>query len=154
MELAKKKIDVGLSTNNLDPMLHFWQNDVGLRFDHVLPVRRGQKQYRHDAAGSVIKINHHVDQLPVAPPSGYRELIIAREDRAEPERLTDPDGNRTCLVPLGHEGINQMTTLPKTLTSKIAIIAGGHWDVAFWFAVLSPVLGILAGFLALFVFYR
>ena len=30
MELAKKKIDVGLSTNNLDPMLHFWQNDVGL----------------------------------------------------------------------------------------------------------------------------
>jgi catechol 2,3-dioxygenase-like lactoylglutathione lyase family enzyme len=108
MELAKKKIDVGLSTNNLDPMLHFWQNDVGLRLDHVLPVRRGQKQYRHDAAGSVIKINHHVEQLPVAPPSGYRELIIARQDRAEPERLTDPDGNRTCLVPLGHEGINQI----------------------------------------------
>src|SRR5258708_1951118 len=108
MELAKKKIDVGLSTNNLDPMLHFWQNDVGLRLDHVLPVRRGQKQYRHDAAGSVIKINHHVDQLPVAPPTGYRELIIARQDRAEPERLTDPDGNRTCLVPLGHEGINQI----------------------------------------------
>jgi lactoylglutathione lyase len=46
MELAKKKIDVGLSTNNLDPMLHFWQNDVGLRFDHVLKVRRGQKQLR------------------------------------------------------------------------------------------------------------
>jgi catechol 2,3-dioxygenase-like lactoylglutathione lyase family enzyme len=108
MQLAKKRIDVGLSTNNLDPMLHFWQNDVGLRLDHVLPVRRGQKQYRHDAAGSVIKINHHVDQLPVAPPSGYRELIIARQDRAEPERLTDPDGNRTCLVPLGHEGINQI----------------------------------------------
>src|SRR5229473_7526967 len=83
MELAKKKIDVGLSTNNLDPMLHFWQNDVGLRLDHVLPVRRGQKQYRHDAAGSVIKINHHVDQLPVAPPSGYRELIIARQDREQ-----------------------------------------------------------------------
>ena len=27
-------------------------------------------------------------------------------------------------------------------------------DFAFWFAVLSPVLGILAGFLALFLFYR
>ena len=47
-----------------------------------------------------------------------------------------------------------MTTLPKILTSKIAIIAGRDWDVAFWFAVLSPVLGVLAGFLALFVFYR
>jgi lactoylglutathione lyase len=108
MELAKKQIDVGLSTNNIDPMLRFWQNDVGLRFDHVLPVRRGQKQHRHDAAGSVIKINHYVDQLSAAPPSGYRELIVTREDRAAPVRLTDPDGNRVCLVPLGNQGINQI----------------------------------------------
>jgi len=47
-----------------------------------------------------------------------------------------------------------MTTLPKTLTSKIATITGADWDISFWFAVLSPVLGILIGFLALFVFYR
>jgi hypothetical protein len=40
MQLAKDVIDVGLSTNNLEPMLRFWQHDVGLRFDHVLPVRR------------------------------------------------------------------------------------------------------------------
>ena len=55
MLLAKNFIDVGLSTNNLEPMLRFWQQDAGLRFDHVLPVRHGQKQYRHDALGSVIK---------------------------------------------------------------------------------------------------
>ena len=48
MQLAKNVIDLGLSTNNLEPMLRFWQQDAGLRFDHVLPVRRGQKQYRHD----------------------------------------------------------------------------------------------------------
>lgn len=47
-----------------------------------------------------------------------------------------------------------MTTLPKILTNKIAIFANTDWDVAFWFAVLSPVLGVLAGFLALFLFYR
>jgi hypothetical protein len=47
-----------------------------------------------------------------------------------------------------------MTTLPRILTSKIATISHADWDLAFWFAVLSPVLGILAGFLALFVFYR
>jgi hypothetical protein len=74
MQLAKNVIDAGLSTNNLGPMLRFWQHDVGLRFDHVLPVRRGQKQYRHDALGSVI--NHHIEPLPAAAPSGYRELII------------------------------------------------------------------------------
>ena len=60
-------------------MLRFWRQDVGLRFDQLLPVRRGQKQYRYDEQGSVIKINHHADPLPQVAPSGYRELIIARE---------------------------------------------------------------------------
>ena len=31
---------------------------------------------------------------------------------------------------------------------------GSSWDVPFWFSVLSPVLGILIGFLALLLFYR
>ena len=108
MELAKKIIDVGLSTNRLEPMLAFWQQQAGLRFDHVLPVRRGQKQYRHDALGSVIKLNHHVEPLPDAAPSGYRELVIAREGVREPLAMVDPDGNRVQLVPPGHDGITQL----------------------------------------------
>ncbi len=47
-----------------------------------------------------------------------------------------------------------MTTLTKTLARKAAIVTGADWDVSFWFAVLSPVLGILAGFLALLLFYH
>jgi hypothetical protein len=47
-----------------------------------------------------------------------------------------------------------MTTHPKILTSKIAIITSADWDVAFWFAVLSPLLGIVVGFLALYLVYR
>jgi hypothetical protein len=47
-----------------------------------------------------------------------------------------------------------MTPLPKALTSKIAAITHADWDLAFWFAVLSPVLGILTGFLALLLFFR
>jgi len=108
MQLAKNVIDVGLSTNNLEPMLRFWQQDVGLRLDHVLPVRRGQKQYRHDAQGSVIKLNHHAEPLPEAAPSGYRELIIAREGLQKPQPMVDPDGNRVQLVPPGHEGITKL----------------------------------------------
>ncbi|MBR0799153.1 VOC family protein [Bradyrhizobium jicamae] len=108
MQLAKPVIDIGLSTNNLEPMLRFWQQEAGLRFDHVLPVRRGQKQYRHDALGSVIKLNHHVEPLADAAPSGYRELIIAREGVAEPRSLVDPDGNRVSLVAPGHDGITQI----------------------------------------------
>jgi hypothetical protein len=77
MQLAKNVIDLGLSTNNLEPMLRFWQQDAGLRFDHVLPVRRGQKQYRHDALGSVIKLNHHAKPLPAAASSPTGQLITA-----------------------------------------------------------------------------
>src|SRR5690242_14610060 len=91
MQLAKNVIDIGLSTNDLEPMLRFWQQDAGLRFDHVLPIRRGQKQYRHDAHGSVIKLNHHVEALPDAAPSGYRELITAREGVETPRHMRDPD---------------------------------------------------------------
>jgi hypothetical protein len=108
MQLAKSVIDVGLSTNNLEPMLRFWQQDVAVRFDHVLPVRRGQKQYRHDEQGSVIKLNYHAEPLPEAAPSGYRELIIAREGLQKPRRMVDPDGNRVRLVPLGFDGVIQL----------------------------------------------
>jgi catechol 2,3-dioxygenase-like lactoylglutathione lyase family enzyme len=108
MQLAKNVIDLGLSTNNLEPMLRFWQQDAGLRFDHVLPVRRGQKQYRHDALGSVIKLNHHAEPLRAAAPSGYRELIIVREGVERPRPMVDPDGNRVSLVPPGHDGISQL----------------------------------------------
>jgi catechol 2,3-dioxygenase-like lactoylglutathione lyase family enzyme len=108
MQLAKPVIDVGLSTNNLEPMLRFWQQDVDLRLDQVLPVRRGQKQYRHKEQGSVIKINHHADLLPQAAPSGYRELIIGREGLRESRRMVDPDGNRVRLVPQGVDGVTQL----------------------------------------------
>ena len=111
MQLAKNVIDVGLSTNNLESMLRFWQQDAAVRFDHMLPVRRGQKQYRHDEQGSVIKLNHHVEPLPEAAPSGYRELIIAREDVKTPLRMTDPDGNRVRLVPRGYEGVRQIAVV-------------------------------------------
>jgi lactoylglutathione lyase len=111
MQLAKNVIDVGLSTNKLEPMLQFWQQQAGLRFDHVLPVRRGQKQYRHDAQGSVIKLNYHFEPLPQAAPSGYRELMIATEGLQEPRRMADPDGNRIQLVPPGYDGITQLAVL-------------------------------------------
>ena len=108
MKLAKRQVDIGLATNNLEPMLAFWLGTVGLKLDHVLPVRRGQKQHRHDAAGSVVKINHHAEPLPEALPGGYRELILAQPSCAAPLALTDPDGNRVSLVPPGHDRIRQI----------------------------------------------
>ncbi|MDO9125761.1 MAG: VOC family protein, partial [Parvibaculum sp.] len=95
-------------TTNLKPMLDFWQNEVGLPFDHLLPLGGGLQQHRHDLLGSVLKINHARNALPDASPSGYRELLIAREGLLGPKRLTDPDGNLVTLVPPGADGIERI----------------------------------------------
>lgn len=108
MDLAKPQVDIGLSTNSLQPMLRFWQEEAKVPFDHLLKVRRGQDQHRHDVLGSVLKINHHADPLPDTPPSGYRELIIARRGVAAPQPMADPEGNRVRLVPPGAEGVTQI----------------------------------------------
>jgi catechol 2,3-dioxygenase-like lactoylglutathione lyase family enzyme len=108
MQLAKPRIDIGLATNDLEPMLAFWQGEAGVPFDHVLKLSKSQEQHRHDVLGSVLKINHRLDPLPDNPPSGYRELLIAREGITAPVAMADPQGNRVSLVPPGHEGVTQI----------------------------------------------
>ncbi|HEY6599956.1 MAG TPA: VOC family protein [Pseudomonadales bacterium] len=108
MRIAKAALDVGLFTNQLDPMLGFWQREVGLPFHETLPVGDGVRQLRHGIGESVLKINHSRDPLPPAPPTGYRQLTIARAGVAASRELTDPDGNRVTLVPVGYNGIEQL----------------------------------------------
>lgn len=108
MQLAKPRVDIGLNTNNIEPMLAFWQNEVGLPFDHVLPIQKGMKQHRHDALGSVVKINHYEAPLPDVPPSGYVELLIAREGLIAAKAMSDPEGNKVTLLPPGTLGIRQI----------------------------------------------
>jgi len=105
MNLAKLHIDVGLMTNALAPMLAFWQGTVGLPFEAVLPLGRGRRQHRYAMNGSVLKLNHWRDPLPAAPPSGYRELCIARDSLGARREVRDPDGNRIVLVPCGYDGV-------------------------------------------------
>jgi hypothetical protein len=49
--LAKDALDVGLFTNQLKAQLSFWQHQVGLAFDHLLPVGGGVRQHRHAHQG-------------------------------------------------------------------------------------------------------
>ncbi|MCR9214315.1 MAG: VOC family protein [Proteobacteria bacterium] len=110
MELAKQHMDIGLYTNNREDMLRFWQEDVGLQFDHLGKLGGGVQQLRHflgeGPTGPILKINHARDPLPHAPASGYHEILLARNSCQAPESLTDPDGNRLCLVPPGYLGIS------------------------------------------------
>jgi len=108
MQLAKPRLDIGLATNDLAPMLAFWQGAAGVPFDHLLPIRKGRDQHRHDLLGSVLKINHHANPIPDTPPSGYLELIAARDGMIVPVSLADPEGNRVTLVPPGYDGVTQI----------------------------------------------
>jgi catechol 2,3-dioxygenase-like lactoylglutathione lyase family enzyme len=108
MNLAKPRIDIGFATNNAPAALAFWQNEIGLPFDQTQPIRRGYKQHRHDLCGSILKINQLYEPLPDNPPSGYRELLIARDGVLAREPMIDPDGNRVSLVPRGMLGIERI----------------------------------------------
>ncbi len=108
MRLAKPRVDIGLNTNTLEPMLAFWQHEIGVPFDHLLPIRRGQNQHRHDLLGSALKINHFAEPLPPAPPAGYAEVLIARPGLSGIVVTPDHDGTLVARVPPGTFGIDQI----------------------------------------------
>ena len=105
MDIAKPCLDIGLFSNRREPQLAFWQQTVGLAFDHVGKLGGGMQQHRHHVNGSILKMNHARDPLPAAPPGPIRALHIAREGLPEVRQLADPDGNAVRLVPYGHDDV-------------------------------------------------
>jgi lactoylglutathione lyase len=113
MKLAKPHLDVGLFSNRRDEQLAFWQQTVGLPYDHMGKVGGGVQQHRHHMNGSILKMNHARDALPALPPSGIVGLEIARDGLAAPQALADPDGNKVTLVPKGKGGVEGIAILLK-----------------------------------------
>lgn len=134
MKLAKPHLDVGLFTNNEQAMLEFWQQEVGLALDETLPLGGGVRQHRHAMNGSVLKLNAARDPIHDAPPSGYRELVIARAGLDAPHGIVDPDGNRIALVPPGHDGV---TGIEVRMAVRDAGRAGRFFGTAMQFGEVS-----------------
>lgn len=105
MDLAKQHLDIGLFSNLRDEQLQFWQQSVGLEYDHMGKLGGDAQQHRHHMNGSILKMNHARDPLPELPPSGIVGLQIAREGIVAVQTLRDPDGNLVELVPPGHDGV-------------------------------------------------
>jgi lactoylglutathione lyase len=111
MNLAKQHLDVALFSNKRDEQLAFWQQTVGLPYDHMGKVGGGVQQHRHHVNGSILKMNHARDPLPAMAPSGIVGLEIARQGLAERRDLVDPDGNKVTLVPNGEGGVEGIAVL-------------------------------------------
>ena len=111
MNLAKQHLDIGLFSNKRDEQLAFWQQTVGLPYDHMGKVGGGVQQHRHHMNGSILKMNHSRAALPEAPPSGIVGLKIARAALSSRQALSDPDGNKVTLVPAGADGVQGIAIL-------------------------------------------
>ena len=110
MQLVKPALDIGLYTNDLDPMLAFWQQQAGLRFSELLPVGGGVHQHRHAIGDSVLKINHNRSPAPTGA-SGLAQLALFNSQVKQPQRLHDPDGNAIELNPHHDSAPNLRLTL-------------------------------------------
>lgn len=109
MLLAKPAVDCGVLTNNLDPNLSFWSEQVGLPYEELLKVGGGVHQHRLSLHGAVLKLNSA--RSPLAPGNtGIRALRIAAAIE-EPRDLSSPDGCRVSLVPIGFDGIDATEVL-------------------------------------------
>ena len=73
MHLAKPHMDIGLFTNRREEQLAFWQQTVGLAYDHLGKLGGGMQQLRHHMNGSILKVNHARDPLKPAPASGIAQ---------------------------------------------------------------------------------
>ena len=109
MLIVKPHIDVGLFTNSKQPMLDFWQQEVGLRYEETLSDDNSEIcQFRHGMRGSILKLNYSEAALKPLPPSGLRELLIVSDTLDQPDRLQDADNNLITKVPPGWRGIENI----------------------------------------------
>jgi predicted SnoaL-like aldol condensation-catalyzing enzyme len=134
MQLAKNIIDVGLSTCNLVSMLQFWQQDVAIRFDHVLPVRRGSSASNVLHQPAIVSKRRNAMAAQTAPSREDRRVqtvliafdtLFNKRDYASAERLWSPRYiQHSAHIPPGRDGLfGLVKTLPATLRYENHIAA-------------------------------
>lgn len=125
MPLARPGFDIGLFTRRTEDQLRFWQDEVGLAYDHLGKLGGGIHQHRHHLHGAILKLNAARDPLPELPAGGYRALRIAVAD-GRPRALRDPDGLPVTLVAPGDEGTRSVDLM--MAVSDVAAHVAFHRD--------------------------
>ena len=101
MDLAKPGLDIGLYTNQLDPMLAFWREYAD--YDELLKLGGGAHQHRHRIGASILKLNHTREAIAQGHPTGLHQLCLYRDPHSsapdQQQELRDPDGNHLSLRP-------------------------------------------------------
>ena len=125
MKLQKNAIDIGIITQDIEAMLSFYRDAVGLEFEAAIPFPGGGTMHRFKAGDSIVKI---IELEPAAaahaPPRGIRGATGYRYWTLHVDQLA------ASVEPLGAAGY-RVVVPPREIRQgvSIAIVADpdGNW---------------------------
>jgi catechol 2,3-dioxygenase-like lactoylglutathione lyase family enzyme len=123
--LSRPTLDIGLFSDN-PAMPEFYVHELGLPFVEALDHSPTYSENFYAANQASIKINFSTEAMEPGT-SGYRGLIIARDDVQAPREYIDPDGLSVTFVPPGRDGVVQMgivCDVPDTAAERAFLIDG------------------------------
>ena len=125
MKLQKNAIDIGIIAQDIEAMLSFYRDAVGLEFEAAIPFPGGGTMHRFKAGDSIVKI---IELEPAAtahaPPGGIRGATGYRYWTLHVDQLA------ARVEPLGAAGY-RVVVPPREIRQgvSIAIVADpdGNW---------------------------
>ena len=125
MSIQKPAIDLGIITNNLEPMLEFYGTQLGLDKEAVIDMPGGGVMHRFKAGDSIVKVIE-TDPKPEAsaPPGGIRG---ATGYRYWTLHVTDHSDTLQTLEAAGVKIVVPAKTIREGVTIAIVADPDGNW---------------------------
>ncbi len=125
MEIQKQAIDIGIITNNLDQMLGFYRDTLGLEVEAVIDMPGGGVMHRFKAGQSIVKVIETDPQPAVtAAPGGIRG---ATGYRYWTLHVNDIAGIVESMQSEGVEIVVPIKTIREGVTIAIVADPDGNW---------------------------
>ncbi len=123
--IQKPAIDIGIITNNLEAMLSFYRDTLGLELEAVIDMPGGGVMNRFKVGESIVKIIE-TDPKPAAeaPPGGIRG---ATGYRYWTLHVTDLPAAIAAVESAGHKIVVPQKTIREGVTIAIVADPDGNW---------------------------
>ncbi|MBK51186.1 MAG: extradiol dioxygenase [Gammaproteobacteria bacterium] len=125
MKSQKAAIDIGIITNNLQPMLNFYGEQLGLSVESVIDMPGGGVMHRFQAGDSIVKVIE-TDPKPdlEAAPGGIRG---ATGYRYWTMHVNDLEGMVASLEAVGAKIVMPVKEIRAGITIAIVADPDGNW---------------------------